>query len=97
MRVIAKKMLREFWGVHPDAEQALRAWHDVTEAASWQTPAEVKASYGSASIIGGKRVVFNICGNKYRLVVQLNYDWQVAYTRFVGTHAEYDEIDVEVV
>jgi mRNA interferase HigB len=97
VRVISKSMLRVFWEKHPDAELALRSWHEETEAAVWQNPADVKRQYGSASVIHGNRMVFNICGNKYRLVVKFNYAWQVAYTRFVGTHAEYDKINVEVV
>lgn len=97
MRVIAKSTLRAFWGMHRDAEQALRAWHAEAEAATWRSPTEVKARFGNASVVGGNRVVFNICGNRYRLVVRFNYAWQVAYIRFLGTHAEYDSIDVEVV
>jgi len=97
MRVIAKRVLREFWKRYPDAEAALRAWHDAVEAAAWKSPVELKAVYGNASVVGNNRVVFNICGNKYRLVVRFNYAWQVAYTRFIGTHAQYDAIDVEKV
>ncbi|MEI8122552.1 MAG: type II toxin-antitoxin system HigB family toxin [bacterium] len=97
MRVISKSMLRAFGERHPDAELALRSWHEEAEAAVWPGPADVKRKYGSASVIRGNRMVFNICGNKYRLVVKFNYAWQVAYTRFVGTHAEYDSIKVEVV
>jgi len=95
MRVISKSMLRAFWALHPDAESALRAWNREVESVVWKTPADVKKAHGNASIIGGTRVVFNICGNKYRLVVRFNYAWQVAYTRFIGTHAEYDKTDVE--
>ena len=97
VRVISKSMLRVFWVKHPDAEQALRSWHAEAEDATWRSPADVKRQYGSASLIHGNRMVFNICGNKYRLVVKFNYAWQVAYTRFVGTHADYDAVDVEVV
>ena len=97
MRVISKSKLRAFWETHPDAEGALRAWHAEAEAADWHRPADVKAKFGNASVLGGNRVVFSICGNKYRLVVRFNYAWQVAYTRFVGTHVEYDAIDVEAV
>jgi mRNA interferase HigB len=95
MRVISKSMLRAFWEAHPEAEPALKAWHREVESAAWKTPADVKGAHRSASIIKGNRVVFNICGNKYRLVVRFNYAWQVAYTRFIGTHAEYDRTDVE--
>jgi mRNA interferase HigB len=95
VRVIAVRTLRDFWNEYPDAEQPLRAWHREAKAAVWTTPHDVKAMYRSASVIGGNRVVFNIAGNKYRLVVRCNYDYQIAYVRFVGTHAEYDRIDVE--
>jgi len=97
MRVIAKKTLREFWEKFPDAEDALKAWHAEAESASWQTPATIKEKYRNASIIKDSRAVFNICGNKYRLVVRINYPFGVVCIRFVGTHKEYDAIDVEVV
>ena len=74
MRVIAKSTLRTFWETHRDAEQALRTWHADAEAATWSRPLEVKTQYGSASVVGDNRVVFNICGNNYRLVVKFNYD-----------------------
>lgn len=97
MRIIAKKPLREFWERFPDAEQALKSWYAEAEAADWQSPAEIKAQYRSASILKESRVVFNICGNKYRLVVKINYKNALVYIRFVGTHKEYDAVDVEVV
>jgi len=101
MRVIAKKTLRDFWTEFPDAEEALKAWHAEAEDAAWKTPTEVKAKYGSASILKNSRVVFNICGNKYRLVVKFNYacgdHHGVAYIRFVGTHKAYDQIDAETI
>jgi mRNA interferase HigB len=95
MRVIAKSTLREFWQVHPDAEEPLLAWYRDVEVEDWDTPAKVKQKYRSASIVGGDRVVFNIKGNTYRLVVRINYPYRIVYIRFVGTHAEYDDIDVE--
>jgi mRNA interferase HigB len=99
MRIIARRTLREFWEnpTHQDAEQPLKAWYAEARNATWRTPAEVKAQYGSASVIGGNRVVFNIAGNKYRLVVRFHYHAGIGYVRFVGTHAEYDEIDAEVI
>lgn len=97
MRVIAKKALRDFWTRYPDAEEALRAWHHEADKAEWRSTANVKAKYGTASILKRGRVVFNVCGNKYRLVVQINFEFQIVYVRFVGTHKEYDEIDVETV
>jgi mRNA interferase HigB len=97
MRVIAKSALREFWGLHPDAEEPLLAWYREVEKEDWDTPAKVKARYRAASIVGDNRVVFNIKGNKYRLVVKINYPYRVVYIRFVGTHARYDKIDAEEV
>jgi mRNA interferase HigB len=97
MRIIAKRALREFWESYPDAEEPLLAWYREVEKEDWDTPTKVKEKYRSASIIGDKRVVFNVKGNNYRLVVRINYPYRVVYVRFVGTHAEYDEIDAEEV
>jgi mRNA interferase HigB len=97
MHIIAKKRLREFWEKHPDAKGQLTAWyHEVTHA-TWSKSADVKARYPEASIVGGDRVVFNICHNKYRLIVLVKYAFKTVYIRFVGTHAEYDRIDVQEV
>ena len=95
--MISVRALREFWTTHADAEGALRAWHDDAERASWLSPHDLKASYANASIIGNNRVVFNIRGNDYRLVVAVSYVAQIVLVKFVGTHAEYDQIDVEEV
>ena len=97
MRIISKKRLREFWERHPSAAAALRAWFREVVQADWDMPARVKERYRSASIVGDNRVVFNIKGNDYRLVVKINYRYRTVYVRFVGTHAEYDAIDVEEV
>jgi mRNA interferase HigB len=97
MRIIAKGTLRDFWGLFPDAEESLLAWYREVEKEDWDTPAKVKAKYGNASIVGDNRVVYNIKGNDYRLVVKINYEYRVVYVRFVGTHDEYDEINVEEV
>jgi mRNA interferase HigB len=97
MRIIAKRTLREFWERHPKAEERLLAWYREVLNEDWDTPAKVKEKYRSASIVGDNRVVFNIKGNDYRLVVKINYPARIAYVRFVGTHAEYDAIDVEEV
>lgn len=97
MRIIAKKTLRDFWSRRPDAEEPLLAWYREVELEDWDSPAKVKTKYRSASIVGGNRVVFNIKGNDYRLVVKINYPYRVVYIRFVGTHAAYDAIDVEEV
>ena len=97
MRIIAKKALRELWERQPAAKGPLLAWYREVEHEDWATPADVKAKYGSASIIGSERVVFNIKGNDYRLVVRINYAYRIVYVRFVGTHADYDGVDVKEV
>jgi mRNA interferase HigB len=94
MRIISRKRLREFWMKYPDAEKPLRAWFADAKKASWNTPAIIKHKYKNASVVANNRVVFNIKGNDYRLVVAINYDFSVVYIRFIGTHKEYDVIDV---
>ena len=93
MRVIAKKTLREFWEKHADCEEQLKSWYHEAESANWKSPNDIKTNYPSASILADNRVVFNIKGNKYRLIVKINYDYEVTWIRFVGTHAQYDKID----
>ena len=100
MRIIAKRTLRRFWELHPQgsgAKAALEAWYAQVLEADWARPGDVKEQYGGASILKASRVVFNIAGNKYRLVVSINYPYRVVYVRFVGTHAEYNEIDPETI
>lgn len=94
MRIIARRALREFWERHPDAEQPLRAWHHDARKADWRSPTDIKRVYANASIVGENRVAFNIRGNKYRLVVAINYTYRMCYVRFVWTHQAYDRIDV---
>jgi len=93
MRIISRRRLVEFWEVHPDAEQPLRAWYTETNKAHWKSPVEIKAAYRSVSILSENRVVFNIKGNTYRLVVIVVYSQEKMFIRFVGTHADYDRID----
>ena len=97
MRVLQPRLLTAFWGAYPDAERALRAWFHEAKSAAWRNPAEIKAQYRNASILKAGRVVFNISGNKYRLVVAIDFRAQIAVVRWVGTHADYDRIDVETV
>jgi mRNA interferase HigB len=97
MRVISVKTLKDFWQTHPDAEGALRAWYLEAKRASWRGPQDIKIAYRSASILRNSRVVFNIKGNTYRLVVAVKYEIQIVYVRFVGTHAAYDRIDAETI
>ncbi len=93
MRVIAKKVLRDFWNRYPDCEQQLKAWFKEAEDAVWKSPNEIKREYPSASILENNRVVFNIKGNNYRLIVKINYYYQMVWIRFIGTHSQYDKID----
>ncbi len=95
MRVIAKKTVKDFWLKHADSEQALKAWYQEASKANWTSPNDIKQEYPSASLLGNGRVVFNIKGNSYRLIVRINYQIQIIWIRFVGTHAEYDKIDAE--
>lgn len=97
MRVIAVSTLRDFWKKHPDAEQPLKAWYEEAVNAEWSQPADIKVQYRSASVLKNRRVVFNIKGNDYRLIVAIAYRLQVVYVKFVGTHKEYDAIDAETV
>jgi mRNA interferase HigB len=99
VRIIARRTLLEFWANprYRDAEQPLRAWYTEAKRAEWRTPADVKAAHRNASFLAKNRVVFNIAGNKYRLVVAVKYTAQIVFIRFVGTHAQYDAIDAEEV
>ena len=95
VRIIALSTLRTFWERHKDAEGPLKAWYQEARAAHWDTPHQVKALYRTASVLGNSRVVFNIAGNTYRLIVKINYPYRIVFIRFVGTHAEYDRINAE--
>lgn len=97
MKIIAIKTLRDFWTANPDAEQPLKAWVDEASKAEWKTPAEIKEQYRSASILKNRRVVFNIKGNDYRLIVAIAYQRGWMFIKFIGTHKEYDKIDAETV
>jgi len=94
VRIIAKRGLRDFWRRHPKAKGPLEAWHQEVAHADWASPSAVKAHFRSASVLQGDRVIFNVAGNQYRLVVKINYPYRVVYIRFIGTHVEYDAIDV---
>lgn len=100
MRIIALSTLKAFWENNPrytDAKDATLAWYQHTLKADWENPASVKAEFGTASILRDGRVVFNIHGNKYRLIVWINYDYRIVYIRFIGTHAQYDQIDAQTI
>ncbi len=93
MRIIARSTLRKFWESYPDAEQPLKAWFDEASRAEWDSPANIKSIYRNASIIANNRVVFNIKGNDYRLIVHVRYNIGIIFIRFIGTHKEYDNVD----
>jgi len=93
MRVISKKILRDFWQKQNDSEQQLRTWFKEASKAKWTSPNDLKLDYPAASILKGSRVVFNICGNKYRLVVKVNYLRKWVFIRFIGNHNDYNKID----
>lgn len=97
MHIIKRKTLMEFYqqSGHGDAKQPIEAWYNEAKHANWGSPADIKAHYRSASILKDNRVVFNIGGNKYRLVVRINYFSKTVFIRFIGTHREYDKIDAE--
>lgn len=97
VRVIAKKVLRDFWLRHSEVEQQLKAWYHEAEKEKWRSPVDVKRFYPAASILPGDRIVFNIKGNKYRIVVRVNYAFGVVWIRFVGSHADYDKIDATTI
>ena len=93
LRVIAKKILRDFWEIHNDCEHQLKSWYQEASRAEWKNPNDIKAEDSSVSILNNNRFVFNIKGNSYRLIVKINFDYQMIWIRFIGTHAEYDKIN----
>ncbi len=97
MRVISRKTLRDFWERHADTEQPLKAWFHETKAARWKSFNDIKARYRSADALPGHRVVFNLKGNSYRLIVRIHYNTGLVFIRFVGTHAAYDKIDATTI
>ena len=97
MRIIARKTLKVFWTTHKDCEQQLKTWYDEAAAAVWLSPKDIKVNYPSASFLADNRVVFNIKGNSYRLIVKINYKYKMLWIRFVGTHAAYDKINATTI
>ncbi|MCB2263321.1 MAG: type II toxin-antitoxin system HigB family toxin [Candidatus Thiosymbion ectosymbiont of Robbea hypermnestra] len=100
MRIIALSTLKAFWehtAAYQDVQESALAWYRTTCRADWATPSDVKANFGNASILKDGRVVFNLAGNKYRLVVWINYPYRVVYIRSIGTHARYDAIDAQTI
>ncbi len=97
MRIISRKALREFGDEHDDAKGPLDSWYHIVKEAEWRTPQDVKDKFGAASFLKDRRIVFNIGGNKYRVIVKVNYDYGQVFIRFVGTHEEYGKINAEEV
>lgn len=97
MRLISRKTLRDFYEKHADATAPLEAWFHEVSNESWSGPQTIKKRYPSADILPGNRVVFNIKGNTYRLIVKVHYNTGIVFIRFVGTHAEYDKIDATTI
>jgi mRNA interferase HigB len=96
-RIFAKSTLREFWKEYPESEQYLKTWYETAMNANWQTPADVKKNYSSASVLKKSRIVFNIKGNTYRMITKFNFEKQWIFIRFIGTHSEYDNIDANTI
>ena len=97
MRIIAVRTLPEFWQKHPSSEQPLRTWYKNAKQAVWKSPSDVKIAYGNASIVANDRVVFNVKGNDYHLVVAIDYAYEIIYIRFIGMHRDYERVDVTTV
>lgn len=98
MQVIAKRTLRLFWERHPPAEAALRTWHSAVEKAVWESPSDVKEEFGArVDFVADNRVIFDVAGNRYRLIVHVSYRFKRVLVKFVGTHKDYDRIDPETV
>lgn len=96
-RIVAKRTLKEFWEKYPDSEQYLRTWYGTARRANWQSSNDIKSTYASASILKDGRVVFNVKGNSYRLIVRFNFEKQWAFIRFIGTHNEYDKVNANTI
>ncbi len=97
MRVIAKSTLKKFWEIpaYSDSQAPIESWYEEAIKANWESPQSIKNQYANASICKNNRVVFNIGGNKYRLIVEIQYQANIVWVKFIGTHAQYDKINVE--
>lgn len=92
MRIIAKRTLQNFWDRFPTAKQQLLSWYQIFNKNSFLNSSEIKSIFGSADFVGNNKVIFNICGNHFRLIVKINYDTQIGYVLFIGTHSEYNDL-----
>lgn len=97
MRIIAKRTLKDFWESNPASENSLLEWYDIVIGAVWNTPNDVKSTFGNASIIDKNRVIFNIKGNDYRLITHVDYTFGIVFVLWIGNHADYDKIDAKKV
>ncbi len=97
MRIIAKSTLRKYWEAHPKIEEPLKAWYADVKNSSWKKPTDLRNTYATVSLLKNNRAVFNIKGNQFRIVVRINYFSGLVFIRFIGTHAEYDEVDAETI
>ena len=98
MQVIALRTLRQFWERHPQAETPVKVWYAAASKAEWASPADIKRQFGgSVDFVGDNRVIFDLSGNKYRLIVHISYRYKRALVKFIGTHAEYDRINAETI
>ena len=98
MQIIARRTLREFWAVHAQAEQPLRDWYTAVAKVEWRGPADVKAQFGATvDFVSDNRLIFDIAGNRYRLVAHVAYRFKRVLVKFIGTHGQYDRIDASTV
>ena len=98
MQIVAKKRLKKFWGKHPQAQTPLETWHALVGKAEWNRPADIKKLFGATvDFAADNRVIFDIAGNRYRLVVHVSYEYKAVLIKFIGTHAQYGKINVEKV
>ena len=97
MQIVSRKTLVTFWEKHPDAEGPLATWFTAARAAEWKTPQDIRYDFRSADFVGDNRVIFDIGGNKYRLIVNVSYTYKSVLIKFIGTHADYDKINPETI
>jgi mRNA interferase HigB len=97
MRIISRKALRVFWEKHPEARQSLQAWYADVKHATWKSASDIKKAYRTASFVANNRVIFNLKGNQYRVIVAVQYKFRIVFIRFVGTHQEYNQVDATTV
>lgn len=97
MKIVSVKILKDFWLQNPDSEQYLKAWINEAKHAVWLQPVDIKDKYRSVSVLKNRRIVFNIKGNHYRLIVAIAYKFGAIYVKFIGTHQQYDLINAETI